>query len=116
IYFFVAWIARQVRRQLTARGIDRRLKGTGRGVGGAIQVEMPTHTRGSERSKCGATGEEPVEREDVISVSPAMRPNCRSRGVATDEAMVSGLAPGNRPCTWMVGKSTCGKGETGKKK
>jgi hypothetical protein len=47
---------------------------------------------------------------------PAMRPNCRSSGVATDEAIVSGLAPGSRPCTWIVGKSTCGKGETGKKK
>jgi hypothetical protein len=31
---------------------------------------------------------------DVISVRPAMRPNRRSSGVATDEAIVSGLAPG----------------------
>ena len=27
-------------------------------------------------------------------MTPAMRPNCRSRGVATEEAMISGLAPG----------------------
>src|SRR5690348_7578405 len=43
-----------------------------------------------------------------------MRPNCRSRGVATAEAMVSGLAPGRPELTFMVGKSTCGRGETGK--
>ena len=27
-------------------------------------------------------------------MTPAMRPNCRSSGVATDDAMISGLAPG----------------------
>ena len=68
------------------------------------------------KSNCNTTDEEPSELEEVISVMPAMRPNCRSSGVATDEAIVSGLAPGSRPCTWIVGKSTCGKGETGRKK
>src|SRR5215469_12704187 len=43
-----------------------------------------------------------------------MRPNCRSRGVATAEAMVSGLAPGRLELTFMVGKSTCGSGDTGR--
>ena len=43
-----------------------------------------------------------------------MRPNCRSSGVATDEAMVSGLAPGRLRRTVMVGKSTCGNGATGR--
>jgi hypothetical protein len=52
--------------------------------------------------------------EDVICVTPAMRPNCRSRGVATAEAMVSGLAPGRLAPTLIVGKSTWGKGETGR--
>ena len=28
-------------------------------------------------------------------MTPAMRPNCRSSGVATAEAIVSGLAPGS---------------------
>src|SRR6202047_2929230 len=51
--------------------------------------------------------------EDVISVTPAIRPNCRSSGVATDEAMISGLAPGKPAPTEMVGKSTCGRAETG---
>ena len=47
--------------------------------------------------------------DDVISVTPAMWPNCRSSGVATDDAMISALAPGKLAFTEMVGKSTCGK-------
>src|SRR5271168_4554725 len=50
---------------------------------------------------------------EVISVMPAMWPNCRSRGVATEEAMISALAPGKLAPTEMVGKSTCGSGATG---
>src|SRR5260370_18814987 len=57
---------------------------------------------------------EPRPLEEVICVTPAMRPNCRSKGVATAEAMVSGLAPGRLAPTEMVGKSTCGSGATGK--
>ena len=51
---------------------------------------------------------------EVISVTPAMRPNWRSSGVATAEAIVSGLAPGKPELTETVGNSTCGKGATGK--
>jgi hypothetical protein len=57
----------------------------------------------------------PRKLDEVISVTPAIRPNWRSSGVATDDAMISGLAPGNEAATEMVGKSTCGSGETGKK-
>src|SRR5450631_2349228 len=46
---------------------------------------------------------------------PAMRPNCLSSGVATAEAIVSGLAPGKPAPTWMTGNSTCGSGATGRK-
>ncbi len=42
-----------------------------------------------------------------------MWPSCRSSGAATDDAMISGLAPGNDAPTLMVGKSTCGSGATG---
>ena len=56
---------------------------------------------------------EPSRLVDVISVTPAMRPNCRSSGVATAEAMVSGLAPGRNALTEMVGNSTWGSGATG---
>src|ERR1700758_4629505 len=57
----------------------------------------------------------PRKLDEVISVTPAIRPNWRSNGVATDEAMISGLAPGSEAPTEMVGKSTWGSGETGKK-
>src|SRR5580704_7822573 len=57
----------------------------------------------------------PRKLDEVISVTPAMRPNWRSRGVATEEAIISGLAPGRDAPTEMVGKSTCGSGDTGRK-
>ncbi len=51
--------------------------------------------------------------EDVIWSTPAMVENCFSSGVATADAMVSGLAPGRLAFTWMVGKSTFGRLLTG---
>src|SRR6266542_413724 len=57
---------------------------------------------------------EPSPLVEVISVMPAMRPNWRSSGVATEEAIVSGLAPGRPEETLIVGNSTCGRGETGR--
>ena len=65
-------------------------------------------------SNCKVTLVEPSWLVEVIWVMPAMRPNCRSSGVATAEAMVSGLAPGSPAPTEMVGKSTCGSGATGR--
>ena len=56
---------------------------------------------------------EPSELDDVICVTEAMRPNWRSSGVATADAIVSGLAPGRLELTEIVGKSTCGRGATG---
>ncbi len=44
-----------------------------------------------------------------------MLPNARSSGAATLAAIVSGLAPGSDALTRIVGKSTCGSGETGSK-
>src|SRR6201993_5033545 len=55
----------------------------------------------------------PNELDEVISVTPAMWPNCRSSGVATEEAMISALAPGRLAETEIVGKSTWGSGDTG---
>ena len=46
---------------------------------------------------------------EVSESSPAMVENCRSRGMATDEAIVSGLAPGRLAETCRVGKSTLGR-------
>src|SRR5580658_5838549 len=65
------------------------------------------------RSNWIVTLVEPRVLDEVISVTEAMCPNWRSRGVATDDAMVSGLAPGSEADTEMVGKSTWGKGDTG---
>src|SRR5258708_21592335 len=42
---------------------------------------------------------DPSELAELISAMPAMRPNCRSSGVATAEAIVSGLAPGSAALT-----------------
>src|SRR6185437_9504992 len=50
---------------------------------------------------------------DVIESMPAIVENCFSSGVATAEAIVSGLAPGRLADTWMVGKSTLGSALTG---
>src|SRR5208282_3278434 len=68
------------------------------------------------RSNCRTMPVEPRPLEEVICVTPAMRPNWRSSGVATEEAIVSGLAPGRLAPTEMVGKSTCGRGATGRKR
>jgi hypothetical protein len=46
------------------------------------------------RSNWSVIEASPSELVDVISVMPAMRPKRRSSGVATDDAIVSGLAPG----------------------
>src|ERR1700728_2455384 len=45
----------------------------------------------------------PSELEEFIESMPAMVENWFSSGVATEEAMVSGLAPGRLALTWMVG-------------
>ncbi len=55
----------------------------------------------------------PTEFVDVIESMPAMVENCFSIGVATEEAIVSGLAPGRDALTKIVGKSTFGRSLTG---
>src|SRR5690625_1883846 len=59
---------------------------------------------------------EPSELREVICANPEMAPKDCSNGVATLEAMVSGLAPGKLAVTVIMGKSICGKGATGKKR
>src|SRR5436309_8824123 len=68
------------------------------------------------RSNCSVIVVAPRNDVDVISVTPAILPNWRSSGVATAEAIVSGLAPGNPAETEIVGNSTSGSGDTGKNK
>ncbi len=45
-----------------------------------------------------------------------MRPSARSSGVATEDAMVSGEAPGSDALIEITGKSTCGSGDTGSRR
>jgi hypothetical protein len=68
------------------------------------------------RSNCRVIWLIPNELDDVMVVSEGMSPNCRSSGAVTNDAMVSGLAPGSCVVTWMVGKSTCGREATGNQK
>ena len=65
------------------------------------------------RSNCSVTLVEPRPLVEVISVTPAIRPNMRSSGIATADAIVSGLAPGMPALTLMVGKSIVGRSLTG---
>ncbi len=65
------------------------------------------------RSNCIVIDVDPIEELDVIWLTPAMRLNCRSSGVAIAEAIVSGSAPGSDAPTLMVGNSTCGRLDTG---
>ena len=67
-------------------------------------------------SNCSVIEVDPSVLLEVISVTPAMRLRLLSRGVATAEAIVSGLAPGRFALTEIVGNSTCGRGATGSMK
>ncbi len=55
----------------------------------------------------------PRPESEVIESSDGIEENCFSSGVATAEAIVSGDAPGRLAVTWMVGKSTFGRSDTG---
>src|SRR5207249_10399896 len=55
----------------------------------------------------------PSALDDVIESMPAIVVNCFSSGVATADAIVSGLAPGRAAATWIVGESTLGRSLTG---
>ena len=52
-----------------------------------------------ERPNCKVIFVDPCELDDVMASMPAMVANCFSRGVATADAMVSGLAPGRLALT-----------------
>ena len=51
---------------------------------------------------------------EFMESRPAIVVNWRSSGVATAAAIVSGLAPGRAAVTWIVGKSTLGRSDTGR--
>ena len=65
------------------------------------------------KSNCRVIEVVPSPLVEFIEARPGIAANCCSSGVATDEAMVSGLAPGRVADTVMVGKSTLGSAATG---
>jgi hypothetical protein len=65
------------------------------------------------RSNCTVIEVTPSALVEVSCVTPEICENWRSSGVATDDAMVCGLAPGRLAETAMVGKSTWGSGAIG---
>ncbi len=65
------------------------------------------------RSNWIVTEDVPKLLVDVISVTPAMWPNWRSSGVATDEAIISALAPGKLALTEIVESLLAAKGRRG---
>ncbi len=71
-------------------------------------------SRSRARSNCRVMVVTPWKLLEVMDEMPAMVENCFSRGVATAEAMVSGLAPGRLAVTLRVGKSTLGRSDTGR--
>src|ERR1700743_3370841 len=65
------------------------------------------------RPNCKVMRIEPTDEDQRISVTSAIWPRWRSSGLATVVATSWGLSPGSVPWTEMVGKSTCGRGDTG---
>src|SRR5579871_3818885 len=80
--------------------------------GAAAAIADSTSTAAPSMSRpmlnCSVMEVEPMVLDEIIESTPAMVVNCRSRTVATEDAIVAGLAPGSDACTWMVGKSICG--------
>ena len=68
------------------------------------------------RLNCSVTLVLPWVLDEVMESMPAIVENSFSSGVATEEAIVSGLAPGSAAPTWIVGKSTLGRSFTGSRR
>ena len=89
---------RQVGRQLGRRGGDGRLDVARGAVDVAVEVELERDVGRAERARRGDLGDPRDAAEAALE---------RRR---TDDAIVSGLAPGRLALTWMVGMSTRGIG------
>src|ERR1039458_5378673 len=72
------------------------MKGGKSGIAPAIAVWTSTAALSMSRSRlnCSVMLVLPVELDEFIESRPAMVVNCRSRGLATDDAIVPGSAPG----------------------
>ncbi len=75
------------------------------GITAAIAVCTSTVALSMSRSSenCSVTFVLPEPLRDTIESSPAIVVNCRSSGLATDEAIVPGSPPGKPALTFSVG-------------
>ena len=75
------------------------------GITAAIAVCTSTVALSMSRSRsnCSVTLVLPDPLRDVIESRPAIVVNCRSSGLATDEAIVPGSPPGRPALTFRVG-------------
>ena len=80
----------------------------------AVWISAAAPSMARLRSNCAVIVVSPKPLEETSWVKPEIWANWRSRGVATEEAMVSGLAPDSCADTCTVGNSTCGKADTGR--
>ncbi len=99
----------------------RKVGGLGRSFGNcppaaliASSTSLAAASMLRERSNCKVICVLPSTLTDVICVRPGIWPNCVSSGVATEVAIVCGLAPGYCADTVRVGNSTEGSGATGR--
>src|SRR5579859_3667444 len=76
-----------------------------------ISPAAPSELR--DKSNCTVIWVVPSTLVEVICDTPGICENWYSNGCATEEAIVSGFAPGRLAVTWIVGRSTWGNGATG---
>ena len=101
---------------LTLRKYGGEGRSSGRSLPAVVMADWTSRAAASmsrSRLNCRVTRVEPRVLMEVMESRPAMVENCFSSGLATEAAMVSGLAPGRDTRTSMVGKSTLGRSETG---
>ena len=79
----------------------------------AASTSIAALSMSRDRSNWTVSCVKPSALAEVSWVTPAICENCCSNGVATEDAMVCGSAPGNCAVTWMVGKFTFGSDATG---
>ncbi len=81
------------------------IPGGSSGMASAIAVSTSTVAPSISRSRlnCKVMLVDPWLLDEIIESSPAIVVNCRSSGVATADAMVSGFAPGRPAETVIVG-------------
>ena len=102
--------------------ILRYVGGPGRLIGRSLEAALMAActSRAAEstvrsRSNWMVTDAPPSVLIDVISETPEIWLSRFSNGAASDEATVSGSAPGREAVTMMTGKSTRGSAATGRK-